>query len=393
LGRGGPKLRFHIDVTDGKPCKPVRQMLRDARDVGGTSGGLAFTTTFARDLLTHATLTLKIGFPVVVAILAFGAAYLGGWIGGQSRTQRLLDQQLGEIRKLLEGARQAAAKVNNEEIERLRAEMQARTKLVDEWAARDAALQRILREYSRGVCLLHGIFTFTVEHNGVPEPIRGADGEVLSLEYVGSGFLVSAEGQVITNRHVAEPWWRNATASRFLEMGLQPRFLRLEAVFPERPPQPVDPASIRLAADEVDVAVLRVTVTAGVPVLPLSEAAVDRYRGGRVVLLGYPTGINALLARAEPDLVERVLAAAKDTTTLIAELAKTGAITPVITQGALNEVQERRLVYDAETTSGGSGGPVFAADGTVIGVNFAVTVDFDGSNFGVPIGFARALLP
>jgi len=75
------------------------------------------------------------------------------------------------------------------------------------------------------------------------------------------------------------------------------------------------------------------------------------------------------------------------------ELAAKGAIAPVITQGALNEVRERRLVYDAETTFGGSGGPVFASDGTVIGVNFAVTRDFGGANFGVPIEFARRLLP
>jgi S1-C subfamily serine protease len=58
----------------------------------------------------------------------------------------------------------------------------------------------------------------------------------------------------------------------------------------------------------------------------------------------------------------------------------------------LNEVRERRLVYDAETTSGGSGGPVFGPDGSVVGVNFAVTRDFSGSNFWVPIHFARPLL-
>jgi len=35
---------------------------------------------------------------------------------------------------------------------------------------------------------------------------------------------------------------------------------------------------------------------------------------------------------------------------------------------------------------------VFASNGTVVGVNFAVTRDFAGSNFGVPIRFALALL-
>jgi S1-C subfamily serine protease len=82
-----------------------------------------------------------------------------------------------------------------------------------------------------------------------------------------------------------------------------------------------------------------------------------------------------------------------DTRALLRELAGLRLVRPVVTQGALNDVTPGKLVYDAETTSGGSGGPVFGPDGTVIGVNFAITRDFDGSNFGVPIRFARALLP
>jgi S1-C subfamily serine protease len=142
----------------------------------------------------------------------------------------------------------------------------------------------------------------------------------------------------------------------------------------------------------VDVAVFQVSVK-DVPILPLFTGELHATRGGRIILLGYPTGLNAMLARAEPELVAEVLSVATNTKELIAELAKRGAISPVITQGALNEVRERRLVYDAETTSGGSGGPVFGPDGSVVGVNFAVTRDFGGSNFGVPIHFARPLLP
>ena len=50
------------------------------------------------------------------------------------------------------------------------------------------------------------------------------------------------------------------------------------------------------------------------------------------------------------------------------------------------------LVYDAATTFGGSGGPVFGPDGTVVGVNHAGLPGFDASNFGVPIRHAKALL-
>jgi S1-C subfamily serine protease len=209
---------------------------------------------------------------------------------------------------------------------------------------------------------------------------------------MGSGFLASAEGHVLTNRHVAEPWWNNEAVTPLIEQGMVPEFVHLSASFPGKQPIAVDVDTIRLGQHDVDVAVLQVRVR-DVPVLPLFSGNVGAVRGGRVIVLGYPTGLNAIFARAEPDLVAEVLANATDTTSLVAELAKRDAISPVITQGALNEVRERKLVYDAETTSGGSGGPVFGPDGTVIGVNFAITRHFDGSNFGIPIEFGRKLLP
>ncbi|NDQ56300.1 MAG: hypothetical protein GZ088_04400 [Acidipila sp.] len=67
-------------------------------------------------------------------------------------------------------------------------------------------------------------------------------------------------------------------------------------------------------------------------------------------------------------------------------------IRPITTQGHIGDVERERIVYDAQTTSGGSGGPLFNLQGKVIGVNYAILRGFGGSNFGIPIRYADPLL-
>ena len=403
IGIGGPKIRFRIHTDDCPPCKPIRQMLRDAREVRGTGGLVATTKLFRHDLFTQATWKRKAGLVATGLLTVMVAAYLGGWIGSvrtakwheAKRLQQAEDFQeaLAAITAQMETfRREQAGHVSRDEVQELRIDLARRAAVVDALVERNTALKKVLEVYSRGVCLIHGIYTFKLQQDGELIPVSGPDGAPLELEYLGSGFLATTEGHVITNRHVAEPWWNNELVAPLIEQGLIPEFVHLSAGFPDKAPITVDPGTIRLSEEGVDLAVFQVSVR-DVPALPFFTGEPRAARGERVVLLGYPTGLNAMLARAETDLVSEVLSVATDTTSLIAELAARGAISPVITQGALNEVRERRLVYDAETASGGSGGPVFGPDGTVIGVNFAVTRDFGGSNFGVPIRFARELLP
>lgn len=403
IGLNGPKVRFQIQA--GSTCKPVRQMLSDARQVRMERGLLAWLHALQGDLIRRSGWQLRLLMGTALIAIAFGAAYFGGILATKHAAARheLMRRQEAEgwnaqfgalreqLRRQWEDFRhEQAGKASREDLAELRTELARRAQVVDALVARNQALRQVLDVYSRGVCLIHGIFSLTQAASGTgqaasaPEPIQ--------VEYFGSGFLATPQGQVITNRHVAEPWANDETIGRLLAQGFIPRFVELTATFPGQAPVPIDPASIQLSAEGVDVAVLRVQVQ-GVPVVPLFEGDVRTFRGGHVVLVGYPTGLNGVLARAEPELVTEALAHATDARTLIIELAARGAIVPVITQGALNEVREKRLVYDAETTFGGSGGPVFASDGTAIGVNFAVTRDFGGSNFGVPIEFARRMLP
>ena len=73
-------------------------------------------------------------------------------------------------------------------------------------------------------------------------------------------------------------------------------------------------------------------------------------------------------------------------------LSAGGYIAPLATMGIVGQITRTRVVYDAETTHGGSGGPVVALDGRVVAVNSAIIPEFGGSNLGVPIKEAVALL-
>ncbi|MBI1827276.1 MAG: trypsin-like peptidase domain-containing protein [Planctomycetes bacterium] len=281
--------------------------------------------------------------------------------------------------------------VSSAEVQTLRAELRRYAGLADQDASRQADMQRAMDVYSQGVCLIHGIFTLNERRDEQLVPATDAEGNPLRLEYLGSGFLVSESGHIVTNRHVAEPWWNNETVTPLLQRGLEPAFMQLTATFPSHAPITVDPATIHVS-NEVDLAVFTASVR-DIPVLPLSDRDPTEFRGQRLMLMGYPTGLSALIARAEPDIVAEALAEATDATTLIDALSKRKAITAVITHGTLNDATTHKLIYDAVTTSGGSGGPVFGPDGEVIGVNYAILRDFQGSNFGVPIRFVRPLLP
>lgn len=297
-----------------------------------------------------------------------------------------------DLQAQLEACRkQHAAQVSTAEVESLRAELHRYSELVENEARRGAAMQRVMDRYSQGVCLIHGIFTLNEQRDNGVAAVTDPDGKPLRLEYLGSGFLVSADGDIVTNRHVAEPWWNNDSIAPLLAGGLKPAFVELTVTFPGHQPIVVDPGTIRISSDGVDVAVL-VAPVHDVPVLPLSEHDPQELRGQRLMLLGYPTGLAALLARADPEVASAALTEARDTTTLIEALSRRHAITPVITHGTLSEVTRRQLIYDAVTTAGGSGGPVFGPDGEVIGVNFATLRDFQGSNYGVPVRFVRVLL-
>ena len=120
-----------------------------------------------------------------------------------------------------------------------------------------------------------------------------------------------------------------------------------------------------------------------------NEASVS---GDPVVLIGYPTGIEGILARAGSDVIGKVEESAPGVAQILSHMAAQHLIRPTTTQGHIGDVLTDKIVYDAATTSGGSGGPLFNRDGKVIGVNFAILNGFGGSNLAVPVRYADKLV-
>ena len=392
LGSGGPMVRFRIYVPIGAVCKPVRRMLSDARDVARVSGSAAATQTLTRDLLTQATLRLKVWFPIAV----LGGALLAGWLGGLlGKAPRLDEVTRAEIEALrkhqseLDRAREAD-KVTQAELQALREQTKKQQDELARLARQNATVRRVQRELSRGVCLFHGVFRLRMPDGTWFSP----DGDVFQMEYTGSGFRVTADGHVVTNRHVVVPWREMEAVMVLAQRGAVPEFTHLTATFPGKKPVDVPPASITLRQDDLDVAVVKLPPAAidGVPVLAMREGPIDG-DDQRAIVVGYPTGLAAMLARADSTLVDALQQRDASMTDVIAELAATDQIAPIITQGVLSNVQERVITYDAPTTHGGSGGPVFDGEGQVVAVNFAIMREFVGSNLGVPIRWAKELLP
>ncbi len=129
------------------------------------------------------------------------------------------------------------------------------------------------------------------------------------------------------------------------------------------------------------------------PALPLDRTGRGAVAGQPVVLVGFPAGIEAMLAKADAEVVRAVLETSGTSASRISEaLARRGLVRPSTTQGHIADVTETDVVFDAPTTQGGSGGPLLNRNGVVIGVSYAVLSRFGGNSFAVPIRHALPLV-
>src|SRR5580693_3840993 len=235
----------------------------------------------------------------------------------------------------------------------------------------------VLHRYRNSICYIFGIYH--VGFPGRPPEFRA--------RISGTGFVVS-DGLLATNRHVAEPWYEDSESNLLIRKGATPQLEKLLAFFPGLPtPVTITPAVL---SAQGDLAVLRIEDTQAVHQLrPIPLAADIPNPGELVAVVGYPMGVLGMVAKSPPAVYDR-LAYRRDDQGAANELAALSLIRPSSTCGHLGDVVGDKLIYDAPTAHGGSGGPVFNSQGEVIGVNAAYIDGFSGGTLGVSV---RALKP
>ena len=239
----------------------------------------------------------------------------------------------------------------------------------------------VLRRHRNAICYLYLTYTFEWPSSSIVRRLPG------HMHVSGTGFLV-ADNVIATNRHVLEPWFDDPDDEQQIREGAKPRVEKMVAFFPGLM-DPLRLKNVRVSVDQ-DLAIAKL---ADGPLpdtfQPLPLAARDSEPGDSVTVIGYPLGTSTMLAKSPSDLYQR-LASSKDTIQIANELAVNAMIRPSATCGHLSDVVGQKLIYDAPTAQGGSGGPVFNSNGEVIGINTALIEGFNGGTIGIS---AQSLKP
>ncbi len=418
MGKGGPILRFRLYPPDSPAYKRVSEAFADCRDCARYSDrgalGRAAMVAFGmrRELATETSRKFRASVMMLLVALVASTALLT-W--RSIRLEQRLSAEVTRVAGMAQLLERAGAEgLSGEQLAQLRGDIDAQlasaSTRIGELEARSGAVGRILAAASSSTVFLQGGYAFRDPVSGrflrLVEgpgglPVRNLQGEpaltlegggkVLEVFYTGTGIIIdSPRGLVISNRHVALPWEFDAPAQALVMRGFEPVMQRFVAYVPGIA-DAFDIALVRASTD-ADVAVLRVQgLPADHPALTFSTT--NPQPGDEVLVLGYPLGVRALVVRTDQAFLEGLTREGDTDFWSIAErLSAAGHIAPLASRGIVGQVTTRAVVYDAETTSGGSGGPVLNMDGAIIAVNAAILPEFGGSNMGVPAAASLALL-
>ncbi|MBI3003720.1 MAG: trypsin-like peptidase domain-containing protein [candidate division NC10 bacterium] len=194
----------------------------------------------------------------------------------------------------------------------------------------------VFRRLAPGVVYITTLFA---QEGPAPAPARRG---------VGSGFVVSPEGHVLTNAHVVE-------GSEDIRVALpgherrRARLIGLDAA--------TDVAVLQIENPPPDLTVIPLGTSTGLEI------------GQKVLAIGNPFGLSQTLTVGVVSGLERFLPTSRET------------------------VAGHVIQTDAAINVGNSGGPLLTSDGQAVGVNTAIIQGAQSIAFAIPIDTVKAVLP
>lgn len=252
--------------------------------------------------------------------------------------RRAAENDLQRLRSQL-AAQSSGASASSAELDSLRKAVQAAEERANHV---EAGLRAV-----RGVDLAH-----------IAQVNQGAVGLVSTYAgkdiWDGSGFVITPDGYLITNRHVVQPEGHTAD-SVFVTMADHRTMSRADIIDISEAPGP-------------DLAVLRIRKYSGPHIEHVDWAGTDVRQGEPAALIGFPEGVAAALDA-------------------------TRTVRTSMSGGYFSKVTPELIQFDGFTVTGSSGSPVFNADGEVVSVHAEGLRAAAGLGFSIPVRLVLPLLP
>jgi serine protease Do len=437
IGHKGPVIRYRSYSNGLVHKKSLSELVSDCFNGAQVDGVSRFskTTRFLKnithDFATQTTLWFRVWVLILITLLVISFIFLVMQNVKLQKRVATEDIRIESIEGVLE--KQKSTQLSQQDLQKLKTEVKSIEEVLEEQKSSQISQQDLLQlktevetqlsgtferleeletgidKTSKNVALTMPSVVFLLGTFGFVDPetgllfryIQSADGlmtrytfeeegQPVEISFTGSAFVISDTGLLLTNRHVMEPWKDSSQMDIAQGRELLPTILQLKAYYPELD-KPLEVTAVH-ASDYLDLALLRTAgETNNIKALEFEPRVPEV--GDEVLLLGYPTGLRALVARANSKFIEEAeFDNAINYWSVADRLSEAGYIKPLVTRGIIGQITDKFIVYDAETSFGGSGGPVIDQNGKVIAVSAALIPEFGGSNMGLPAQHAQYFL-